>query len=950
MSVAVQNKEEPTSKPKNSGNWEQRQPPKHLDLAQRKTSLLHWFSNLPIRQKQLLGLLTSEVISIVGLVGVGALLLILGGRSQLVNQAKSELKVKEINYNLKIDQIALSSQSHGENQVFIDGAINKQSSPQLRTILFHEIWKHKIEFATLVDINSRIVATASLPRTGRIFNPNGLVTKALNSGEQVQATELISYEELAAESPRFAELRTRDLGLDPDPATKPDFLIRYVVTPVRKLNSDIVGAIVAGDIVKSPIVGDTVNSFDGGYSAVYLRRSEGDFLLAASQVQGHKNKTRLNNLELTNTVLLEEAVEAEGSPVTGSAKIASENYTIAAKALYNNGGEPTAILVRGTPRTGLNLLLSQNIVIQIIIAVLALAGDVVLAIFLSKTIAKPIGQLTRTARQFSEGDKAARSQIKTTDEIGELALSFNKLAESIMKGEIALAKDRKQIELLAAINRARTESELGHSLKELLQLIRDSLKVDRVVIYRFNSDSSSYTLAEAVLAPFSSAFGQQISASSIPEELRSTYQKNLAVATNNILEEDFEIEYRNLMQQLEVKSHLVTPIRQGEDLFGLLVAHHCYSIHNWQESEISEFAQLGQKLELALNGFVLLEQKQGEAKRERQQKEILQMELMQLLAEVEKASEGDLTVRGQITTSEIGIVADFFNSIIESLQDIVIKVKQSAGEVNTLVGENEAQISQLAHRATAQSQQIDLALDSVEKMTGEITNVANNARAAATTASIASTKAETGRNTIDRTVASILQLRTTVAETGKKVKRLGESSQQISKVISLINQIALQTNLLAINASIEAARAGKEGTGFAVVAEEVGQLASQSAAATKEIEVIVENIQRETKEVIQAMEMGTTQVVSGTSLVKEAKENFSDILEVSREIDQLVQSISSVAVSQAETSEAVKQLMQDIAVISTSTSESSSQVYGSLEQTVAIAQQLQQSVGTFKVE
>ena len=953
MEITVKEQENQTSvTPKNIDNLEKSKSSKHQQIIEQQPSFLHWFYNLPIRQKQLVGLFTSEVISIVGLVGVGALLLISGGRTQLLEQAKSELKVKEINYNIKIDQIALSSQSHAENQLFINGANSKQFSPELRTklrtTLFREIWKYDMEFATLVDNARKIIATANLPRSGIEFDPNGLVTRALNSKEQIQATELISYDQLAAESPRFAELRTRDLGLNPA-TNKPDFLIRYIVTPVKKANSEVVGAIILGDLVKSPIVANTINSLNGGYSAVYLRRDSGDFVLAASQLQGEKNK-KLLNVELANNNLLKQAVAAKGDAVAGSAKIASQNYTTAAKALSNNAGEPIAILVRGTPRTGLNRLLGQSLLVQMIIAALALAADVFLAIMLSKTIAQPLQKLTRTAREFSQGDHAARTDLKTEDEIGELARTFNQLADNIVKGEMALARDGKQTELLAIISRGRTVQEVEIPLNELLQLIRDPLKLDRVVIYRFNSDRSSHILAEAGEPLFPSAIGVEIPASAISMELYSIYQKSLAVATNNILEEDFPIEYRTLMEKLQVKSHLVAPILQGENLLGLLVAHQCDSIHYWQQWEIDEFVKFAGKLAVALNSFVLLEQKQVEAERERQEKENLQAELYQLLGEVEQASAGDLTVRADMTDSAIGIVADFFNSIIENLQDIVIKVKKSASEVNTLVGQNEAEISQLAHRATDQSQQIKTALNSVEKMTGEISNVARNAKAAATIATVASTKAETGKETINRTVASIVQLRTTVAETGKKVKRLAESSQQISKVVALINQIALQTNLLAINASIEAARAGEKGLGFAVVAEEVGQLASQSAAATKEIEIIVENIQGETQEVIKAINMGTAEVVTGTSLVEEAKENFSDILKVSQEIDKLVQSISKMTVSQAETSEAVKQLMQDIAAISASTSESSCEVSGSLGETVTIARQLQESVSTFKVE
>jgi len=168
-------------------------------------------------------------------------------------------------------------------------------------------------------------------------------------------------------------------------------------------------------------------------------------------------------------------------------------------------------------------------------------------------------------------------------------------------------------------------------------------------------------------------------------------------------------------------------------------------------------------------------------------------------------------------------------------------------------------------------------------------------------------------------------------------------------VVSLINQIAIQTNLLAINAGIEAARAGEEGQGFAVVAEEVGELAIRSAAATQEIEEIVGNIQRETSEVVQAMEIGTTQVVEGTRIVEEAKESLSQILDVSRQIDFLVQSISTATASQVETSQSVSQLMKDIAAVSQRTSDSSVQISQSLQQTVEISQQLQETVGTFKV-
>jgi len=295
---------------------------------------------------------------------------------------------------------------------------------------------------------------------------------------------------------------------------------------VKKANSEVVGAIILGDLVKSPIVANTINSLNGGYSAVYLRRDSGDFVLAASQLQGEKNK-KLLNVELANNNLLKQAVAAKGDAVAGPAKIASQNYTTAAKALSNNAGEPIAILVRGTPRTGLNRLLGQSLLVQMIIAALALAADVFLAIMLGKTIAQPLQKLTRTAREFSEGDRAARTDLKTEDEIGELARTFNQLADNIVKGEMALARDGKQTELLAIISRGRTVQEVEIPLNELLQLIRDPLKLDRVVIYRFNSDRSSHILAEAGEPLFPSAIGVEIPASAISMELYSIYQKVL---------------------------------------------------------------------------------------------------------------------------------------------------------------------------------------------------------------------------------------------------------------------------------------------------------------------------------------------------------------------------------------------------------------------------------------
>ncbi|MEI2583809.1 MHYT domain-containing protein [Scytonema sp. PRP1] len=331
-------------------------------------------------------------------------------------------------------------------------------------------------------------------------------------------------------------------------------------------------------------------------------------------------------------------------------------------------------------------------------------------------------------------------------------------------------------------------------------------------------------------------------------------------------------------------------------------------------------------------------------------KETLQHQLVELISDVQEVAKGDLTARAEITTGQIGIVADFLNVIIESLRQIVIQVKQAAQQVNVSVGENSHAINQLADEALNQAEEITRTIDSVDQMSLSIQEVANGAHQTAEVARASANTALAAGEVIELTVSSILNLQQTITETAEKIKRFGESSQEISKVVTLINQIGLQTNLLSINASIEASRAGEENQGFIVVAQEVGRLAAESAQATKEIEHIVQNLHLETNAVVEAIEQGTTQVVESAYLVKDVKQSMERIVEVSRQIDELVESISLTTVSQAQTSQAVSLLMKEITKASVRTADSSRVVSTSLQQTVEVAQQLQASVSVFKTE
>ncbi|MEN9261335.1 MAG: methyl-accepting chemotaxis protein [Thermostichus sp. HHBFW_bins_43] len=507
------------------------------------------------------------------------------------------------------------------------------------------------------------------------------------------------------------------------------------------------------------------------------------------------------------------------------------------------------------------------------------------------------------------------------------------------------ASDTRLAQRFADIARIRQDQELIEPLTDLLSEIRQRYAAERVAVYRLTHPEEAQVIAEARGSRQSSTLGAVVHG--IPAPLQQTLDNGQVYAFSQVPVAELSADYLQVLATAQLKAEMVAPVMRGDEPYGFLGIGRVQS-YSWSQEEQENLAELASRLGQALSNLGALEQK-AVAAQERERSEALQQELLQLINDVMEASRGDLTVRAQLTAGQIGIVADFFNAIIESLRDIVIQVQQAAGQVNNSVGNNEAAIRELADAALKQATQIGETLRSVEQMTLSIQEVADKAQQAAAVSESAAATATASSLTMDRTVQNILQLRETVAETAKKVKRLGESSQQISKVVSLINQIALKTNLLAVNASIEAARAGEEGRGFAVVAEEVGALAAQSAEATREIERIVEGIQRETGEVVQAMETGTSQVVEGTRLVEDAKQSLGQIVEVSRQVNQLFQAIAQSTDSQADASQMVRQLMEQIASIATHTSEASQRVANSLQDTVAIARQLQTSVSTFKV-
>jgi methyl-accepting chemotaxis protein PixJ len=337
------------------------------------------------------------------------------------------------------------------------------------------------------------------------------------------------------------------------------------------------------------------------------------------------------------------------------------------------------------------------------------------------------------------------------------------------------------------------------------------------------------------------------------------------------------------------------------------------------------------------------------AREQQAAKEFLQKRALELLLEVDPVSRGDLTVRAKVTPDEVGTIADSYNAIIRSLRQIVQQVKDASTSVLATSQTNEAEIREIVAEYLQQVNSLQEATEALGKLALTSKDVTDRALSAQEQVQEATQVVAEGDKAMDRTVEGIAVIRETVSDTAKKVKRLGEASQKISKVVNLISEFASQTNLLALNAAIEAARAGEEGRGFAVVAEEVRSLAEQSASATSEIEELVEEIQSQTRDVVLAMEAGTDQVVEGTKLVEEAREKLSQIDRVSQKISLIIRDITASAEQQLNTSQSVQKTVEGVFTIATYTAQKSEKVAESFRELLKLAQSLQEATAQFKV-
>jgi twitching motility protein PilJ len=352
---------------------------------------------------------------------------------------------------------------------------------------------------------------------------------------------------------------------------------------------------------------------------------------------------------------------------------------------------------------------------------------------------------------------------------------------------------------------------------------------------------------------------------------------------------------------------------------------------------------------LLLVGRKLVNDQRDRARQSAEQNRTTQDAILKLLDEMGNLADGDLTIQPEVTEQITGAIADSINFAVKEMRNLVVRIKAAAQQVAVASERSRQTANELTQAATRQAAQIAETTERVKSMAKSMEEMSLSAEKSAEVAQGSVNTAKRGSDAVHNTIQGMDEMREQIQETAKRIKRLGESSQQIGEIVELINDIAEQTNILSLNAAIQAAMAGEAGRGFAVVADEVQRLAERSGEATKQIADLVKTIQADTNEAVAAMEQTTKGVVEGTRLADAAGQALGEIESVSEQLSELIVGIARVAHQQSETATAVSLNMGQIQEATTLTSTGTRQTAESIGKLSELARELQASVAGFKL-
>lgn len=323
--------------------------------------------------------------------------------------------------------------------------------------------------------------------------------------------------------------------------------------------------------------------------------------------------------------------------------------------------------------------------------------------------------------------------------------------------------------------------------------------------------------------------------------------------------------------------------------------------------------------------------------------------ILRLLDEIEDLGDGDLTVEATVSEAFTGAIADSINFAVEQLRGLVETINQTAVSVSQGAQDTQSVAMNLAEASEHQAEEIASVSEAITMMANSINDVSSNAVESANVAIRSVGIANKGNEVVQNTIVGMDTIREQIQDTSKRIKRLGESSQEIGDIVSLIDDISDQTNILALNAAIQASMAGDAGRGFAVVADEIQRLAERTSGATKQIEALVKAIQTDTNEAVISMEQTTTEVVSGARLAQDAGSALGEIETVSKSLADLIQSISTSARQQASTAKHISRTMMVIQEISEQSSKGSTSTARNIGNLAKLARDMRESVSGFKL-
>jgi methyl-accepting chemotaxis protein len=361
-----------------------------------------------------------------------------------------------------------------------------------------------------------------------------------------------------------------------------------------------------------------------------------------------------------------------------------------------------------------------------------------------------------------------------------------------------------------------------------------------------------------------------------------------------------------------------------------------------------EFSMLGAAANALLDGTPAVASRALSAG-DGQDAAVLQAQIEKLLQEVSAVSDGDLRVQAEVTPDTLGVLADSFNYMIEELAKVVGRVQATTLQVTNATRRLLDRSAEVSVASEAQAKQISQTSESVARLADFVQLSATTAIQTAEAAKEALRNSQAGQQAVAQTIDGMVHIRENVQETSKKIKRLGERSQEVSEIVRLIEDIADQTNLLALNAAIQSAMAGEHGRGFAVVADEIRVLAERVTEATKRIATIVKSIQGDTYEAVVAMEESTQEVVTGSRLADDAGRALQSIYGAVERQTQMIEGIARAAGDRKQTAEAVSAAMNQIADITNQTNSATQDTTTSVSYLAELAEQLRASVATFRL-